>query len=533
MNRSFAARGVLVTLLVLGVGVAALAWWLFSSGRLDGLLASKGSLAPTARETPAARPGSQTSAPSPDKSAPAAITEANKALKDIGARLGVSTPASSDPAPAFDVARIEPDGEAVIAGRAIANSTVELLADGRVHDRTTADSSGAFVFVPKPLPPGNYEIKLRTTAPDGKVMVSKKAVAVSLQAKDGPAVAALTGPKAPAVTTVAPQAPAAGAAASKPGDDVASKPGSKEAELRIEAMEPEAGGGLFVSGRAAPGARVRLYMNDGFIATGTASAEGRVAFSIRSGVRPGDYRIRLEQMTASDRVVSRVEKPFRAPATIASTAASAPHQSPGSPAAQEPVVASRAPEREPAPVASQESSPRNAQPARQSPPPVASVPQAKPDAGSRPAQVASKPAAEADARIASREKADAAASMPSADKPAPGGSSVPALAASQPAAHAPGQPVTQSPVAGTSKPEPGNADRMPPRVARADRRDAVVIPRIDTRQIVRGDNLWRISEATYGFGQRYTVIFGANRDKIRDPDLIYPGQIFVLPKAKQ
>ena len=33
-------------------------------------------------------------------------------------------------------------------------------------------------------------------------------------------------------------------------------------------------------------------------------------------------------------------------------------------------------------------------------------------------------------------------------------------------------------------------------------------------------------------GKRYTVIFGANRDKIRDPDLIYPGQIFVLPKSR-
>jgi nucleoid-associated protein YgaU len=75
---------------------------------------------------------------------------------------------------------------------------------------------------------------------------------------------------------------------------------------------------------------------------------------------------------------------------------------------------------------------------------------------------------------------------------------------------------------------------MSPRIAEKtkERRDAVVIPRIDTRLIVRGDNLWRISEAKYGLGQRYTVIFGANRDKIRNPDLIYPGQIFVLPKAR-
>ncbi|WP_119167845.1 LysM peptidoglycan-binding domain-containing protein [Algihabitans albus] len=44
-----------------------------------------------------------------------------------------------------------------------------------------------------------------------------------------------------------------------------------------------------------------------------------------------------------------------------------------------------------------------------------------------------------------------------------------------------------------------------------------------------GNNLWTIASRTYGEGPRYTVIFDANADQIRDPDLIYPGQIFVLP----
>jgi nucleoid-associated protein YgaU len=47
--------------------------------------------------------------------------------------------------------------------------------------------------------------------------------------------------------------------------------------------------------------------------------------------------------------------------------------------------------------------------------------------------------------------------------------------------------------------------------------------------IRRGDNLWRISKRNYGRGLRYQAIFTANKDKIRDPDLIYPGQIFVVP----
>ena len=58
------------------------------------------------------------------------------------------------------------------------------------------------------------------------------------------------------------------------------------------------------------------------------------------------------------------------------------------------------------------------------------------------------------------------------------------------------------------------------------------VPEISTARISRGDNLWRISKKTYGEGLRYTVIYDANSPQIRDPDLIYPGQVFVLPNGK-
>ncbi|WP_343559872.1 LysM peptidoglycan-binding domain-containing protein [Kiloniella sp. b19] len=45
-----------------------------------------------------------------------------------------------------------------------------------------------------------------------------------------------------------------------------------------------------------------------------------------------------------------------------------------------------------------------------------------------------------------------------------------------------------------------------------------------------GNSLWRISRRIYGEGGQYTVIYQRNQGQIRDPDLIYPGQIFVVPK---
>lgn len=47
--------------------------------------------------------------------------------------------------------------------------------------------------------------------------------------------------------------------------------------------------------------------------------------------------------------------------------------------------------------------------------------------------------------------------------------------------------------------------------------------------IRRGDNLWRISRRILGRGIRYSTIYQANRDQIKNPSLIFPGQIFKVP----
>ncbi len=46
-----------------------------------------------------------------------------------------------------------------------------------------------------------------------------------------------------------------------------------------------------------------------------------------------------------------------------------------------------------------------------------------------------------------------------------------------------------------------------------------------------GNTLWGMSEQRFGDGRRYMRIFDANRDQIRNPDLIYPGQVFILPET--
>jgi nucleoid-associated protein YgaU len=48
--------------------------------------------------------------------------------------------------------------------------------------------------------------------------------------------------------------------------------------------------------------------------------------------------------------------------------------------------------------------------------------------------------------------------------------------------------------------------------------------------IRRGDTLWRISRRVYGHGVRYSTIYLANQTQIRDPNRIWPGQVFKVPE---
>ena len=305
-------------------------------------------------------------------------------------------PESGDGVPTFDVASIQPTGEAVIAGRAAPGATVELLRDGEVHDRVIADKSGQFVMVPPKLPPGTYDLTLRSKQADGKQATSRQRVTTALEPRstDKPIVALIT-PDKPTVVLSQPESkPAAGA-------------------VVVETVEIEPSGKFHVSGQARPGAALRLYLNDSFVTSVTAGTDGRFAVTINEGVGPGNYRVRLDETSSSGSVRARAEVPFNAPDTTASVPAQ--------------VTASKRPESA----------------ATQGPQLAAAGATVLPDTGPPPS--------------------------------------------------------------------------------------AVVVPKITTTTVSRGDSLWRLSQLSYGAGTRYAVIYKANRGQIRNPNLIYPGQVFVLP----
>lgn len=82
---------------------------------------------------------------------------------------------------------------------------------------------------------------------------------------------------------------------------------------------------------------------------------------------------------------------------------------------------------------------------------------------------------------------------------------------SQPKPNAPPKPK-----ATVTKPRPAETSPAPKQKAK-------------THKVVRGDTLWAIAKKFYGNGSQYPKIFNANKDKIKNPNLIYPGQVLTIP----
>ena len=135
---------------------------------------------PEASAVASAAAVSQPSPPAHDQVSHALATVQTEA-KAVAAAPAVPPGADiEDNVPAFDVARIERTGDAVIAGRAAPGATVELLRNGESLDRAVADQTGQFVMTPPRLPAGNYALTLRSREPDGRQTLSKQSVAVAL-----------------------------------------------------------------------------------------------------------------------------------------------------------------------------------------------------------------------------------------------------------------------------------------------------------------------------------------------------------------
>jgi len=206
----------------------------------------------------------------------------------------------------FDIVRVEPTGEIVVAGRAKPGATVRLLNKGVVIAQVTADANGQFAFVPPALPVGDHLLSLEI----GGVAASpvSQTVAVSVPAnRAGDVVVALTEPGAPTRILSEQRAPASAAPAS--------------VTLNIRTVEVDNAGGFYATGTGVPGSTIRLSLNGAPVTIVTANAEGRWSLKVERGMAPGAYSVRADQLDTAGRILAHAEVPFDYPARLAANAA--------------------------------------------------------------------------------------------------------------------------------------------------------------------------------------------------------------------
>lgn len=229
-----------------------------------------------------------------------AATTATQGGKSAGAReeSEKASPTASIK-PTFDVVRINPQGDAVIAGRAAPGAAVTVLDGGESVGTVTADQNGEWVLVPeKPLPAGDRELSIVALLSGGEPLKSEDVVVLAVPPRTEPAQQplAVLVPREGKETRKVLQVPSAGGGTARDG-------------VSLDVVDYDEQGNVRLSGKAAPGREVLVYLDNDLLGGTRADGTGRWELRPKTTVAPGLYRLRVDEVQDS-KVVARIELPF-------------------------------------------------------------------------------------------------------------------------------------------------------------------------------------------------------------------------------
>ena len=457
-------------------------------------------------------PPAQDAGSAPDPAAAEAASE-ETANDSQTAEAGTDTPveplSNSLSAPKFDVVRIEDDGSALIAGQAQGRGHVILSVDGVEQPEARADltGNGQFViFAFLQATADQQSLKLHLYAQDGSgpvvsvqtVFVAPAPVATSAtDSTPAPVEEAVAASESlepeievPAETETtdetetdieietaqtqtastevpADAAPATVILADEDGVRVLQDrtPSAAKPAVTIDTISYSSNGDVILGGRGQAGNFVRIYLDNQSIATSKISANGYWTLEL-SDIEPGIYTLRVDELNATGDVVSRAETPFKREAAEELAELMAPETEPEEPSVEVPSQS-----------------------------------------------VAEAPIVQADA--------------PPSDAPEPADDTASETAVTQV------EVTVQAEVAGLNPQDERSSDGETVAIEAQPADTASVLrspsQKFRVRTVQPGSTLWAIAKESYGAGIEYFKVFEANKERIRDPDLIYPGQVFEIP----
>lgn len=251
-------------------------------------------------------------APKPTTVKTAVTKEKAVAAAKVVVPLKNSAPPVSLIKPSFDVVRVNPQGDAVIAGRAAPNSQVTVKMGDKIVGMVKSDTRGEWVLVPKkPLQSGNRELSLTSKLGAGaKASSDKKVVLVVPKRGDD----ANTGTSKGALAILVPEK-------GKGPSVVIQRPGARQArngsqkvkqgyQLSIESIDYDDAGKVTVGGKATANVRLRLYIDNQLVGVTTSDATGQWHISPEDNLSPGLYSLRADHVDDKGKVITRVETRF-------------------------------------------------------------------------------------------------------------------------------------------------------------------------------------------------------------------------------
>jgi len=481
-------------------------------------------------KTKPAPPEQKTVNTAPPKTAPAAKAEKTlpKAAKpDAVAKTPTLKVTAPDVAtPTFDVVRVEPDGSAVIAGRARPGWKVVVQSKGKIIGEAIANARGEWVIISdQPVPPGTSDLKLTASSPDNKIkMASSQIVAISrpdatMKTPGKMAAAQIPGSKveAPADKPILAAKPAP--VSSKP--EAAPKTDTPATKTPATAAKPD------------------TQAQKETVSTKTGSDADVAKASTAPSVKTADVATKKPDSPAPKSVVPEMSgtdtAAAKTPAEPATRMAEASAKDKAALVAKPDVPGSV---KTKTPVAG---------PIGKKLPEVAKplIVVSEPGQASRVLQAPSEEIREAMAPLTFRSVDYNDKGQVILSGKAKKGSTLRVYLDNDFIGSAttgddgtwvlktrkdvnPGKYALRVDQIGRGNKIVSRVEapfeRAAPEVVKQARKNSEVV-------IQPGDNLWNISRALYGRGVQYTVIYEANKNKIKDPDLIYPGQIFATPDS--
>ena len=227
--------------------------------------------------------------------------------------------------PKFDVVRVDPEGNIVIAGSAQPNSIIEIISGNEQLGQLKADGRGEWVFVPTSrLKNGNIIIIVRDITDQKNIIESKDAVVIGIPRLGGditgaknqkPLAVVVPRSEASKQATRIIQFPGLGTGQNRLKNNTYSNNNLEEVEkeklvLRLNTIDYDDGNLMLLSGQATAQNVLRIYINDKMSGSINSFDNGTWSFQLQSRLSPGHYQIRVDLISSDGKVKKRIQVPF-------------------------------------------------------------------------------------------------------------------------------------------------------------------------------------------------------------------------------